>query len=243
MINLTVLASSSGANAVLATTSRTTVLLDCGLPAQKLYEALTAHGYDPAQIDAVIVTHEHADHSAGLRSFVKQFNVPVLMSGGTFAAIPWGFVPVATGPIIGDLSVWLRPVSHDAVLPCGIVLRDRDGDKAGYFVDLGEIPSDMPQWVEGCRTLLIESNHDTDMLAAGPHHPKVKERVAGPLGHLSNDQVAEFLQDGMPATVERLILGHLSRWANTPQLASAVAMQALRRRGMERRVELEVEAA
>ena len=241
MITLTVLASSSGANAVLATTGRTTVLLDCGLPAQKLYEALTAKGYDPAQIDAVIVTHEHQDHTAGLRAFVKQFNVPVLMSRATFAAIPWGFVPVTTGPIIGDLSVWLRPVSHDAALPCGIVLRDREGDKAGYFVDLGIIPEDMPQWVEGCRTLLIESNHDADMLAAGPHHPKVKERVAGPLGHLSNDQVAVFIETAMPATVERLILGHLSKWANTPQLAAATAHRAIRRRGLA--TELEVEAA
>lgn len=241
MITLTVLASSSGANAVLATTGRTTVLLDCGLPAQKLYEALAANGHDPAQIDAVIVTHEHQDHTAGLRAFVKQFNVPVLMSHATFAAIPWGFVPVTCGPIIGDLSVWLRPVSHDAALPCGIVLRDRDGDRAGYFVDLGEIPSDMPQWVDGCRTLLIESNHDTDMLAAGPHHPKVKERVAGPLGHLSNDQVAAFIETTMPSTVGRLILGHLSKWANTPQLAAATAHRAIRRRGLA--TELEVEAA
>lgn len=243
MINLTVLASSSGANAVVASTGCTHVLLDCGLPAQHLYAALLLHGFDPAQIDAVIVTHEHQDHTAGLRSFVKQFNVPVLMSHATFAAIPWGFVPTTTGPVIGDLTAWLRPVSHDAVLPRGIVLRDRDGDKAGYFVDLGEIPAEMPQWVEGCRTLLIESNHDADMLAAGPHHPKVKERVAGPRGHLSNDQVAAFIESAMPSTVERLILGHLSKWANTPQLAAASAMQALRRRGMERRVELEVEAA
>lgn len=238
MITFTVLASSSGANAVIATTGRTTILLDCGLPAQRLYEALTMRGFDPAQIDAVIVTHEHQDHIAGLRSFVKQFNVPVLMPHATFAAIPWGFVPTTRGPVIGDLSIWLRPVSHDAALPVGVVLRDRDGDKAGYFVDLGEIPGEIPRWLEGCRTLLIESNHDTDMLAAGPHHPRVKERVAGPLGHLSNDQVAEFIERGMPSTVERLILGHLSGAANTPQLAAASAMQALRRRGSSAALEV-----
>lgn len=232
MITLTVLASSSGANAVLASNGRTTVLLDCGLPAKKLYGAIAAHGFDPAQIDAVIVTHEHADHCAGLRSFVKQFNVPALMTHGTFDAIPWGFVPVTCGAVVGDFTVQLRPVSHDAAMPCGIILRDRDGDKAGYFVDLGHIPDAMPGWVVGCRTLLIESNHDTDMLAAGPHHPKVKERVAGPMGHLSNDQVAAFIEWGMPATVERLILGHLSKQANTPELAEASARRALVRRGM-----------
>lgn len=231
MINLTVLASSSGANAVVASTGRTHVLLDCGLPTKQLYTALIQNGFDPAQIDAVIVSHEHQDHTAGLRSFVKQFNVPVLMSHATFAAIPWGFVPKTTGPVIGDLTVWLRPVSHDAALPCGIVLRDRDGDTAGYFVDLGEIPADMPSWIDGCRTLLIESNHDTEVLMAGPHHPSVKARVAGPLGHLSNDQVARFIEDGMPAGVERLILGHLSKQANTPQLAAAAAMKALQRSG------------
>lgn len=231
MITLTVLASSSGANAVVASTGTTHVLLDCGLPAQRLYEALATHGCDPAQIDAVIVTHEHQDHTAGLRSFVKQFNVPVLMSHATLRAIPWGFVPCTTGPVIGDLSVWLRPVSHDAVLPCGIVLRDRDGDKAAYFVDLGEIPVDMPAWLDGCRTLLIESNHDTEVLMAGPHHPSVKERVAGPLGHLSNDQVSAFIESSLPPTIERLILGHLSKQANTPQLAAASAMRALQRAG------------
>lgn len=231
MITLTVLASSSGANAVVASTGRTHVLLDCGLPAQHLYAALLQHGFDPAQIDAVIITHEHQDHAAGLRSFVKQFNVPVLMSHATFAAIPWGFVPTTTGPVIGDLTVWLRPVLHDAALPCGIALRDRDGDRAGYFVDLGEVPVDMSSWIEGCRTLLIESNHDTEVLMAGPHHPSVKERVAGPLGHLSNDQVSAFIESSLPPTVERLILGHLSKQANTPQLAAASAMRALQRAG------------
>lgn len=241
MINLTVLASSSGANAVIAESDRTTVLLDCGLPVKQLYIALAERGYNPAQIDAVIVTHEHQDHTAGLRSFVKDFNVPVLMSHATFAAIPWGFVPSTTGPIINDLSVWLRPVSHDAALPCGIVLRSEDGDRAAYFVDMGEVPAEMPTWLDGCRTLLIEANHDRDMLMAGPHHPRVKERVAGPRGHLSNDQVAAFIEDGMPATVERLILGHLSKWANTPQLAAATAHRAIQRRGLT--TALEVEAA
>lgn len=229
MINLTVLASGSGANCVLAQTERTNVLLDCGLPAQKLYGKLIEAGCDPAQIDAVIITHEHADHTAGLRAFVRQFNVPVLMSHATFGAIPWGFVPTTTGPVIQDLSVWLRPVSHDAALPCGIVLRDRDGDKAAYFVDLGVIDADIVRYIAGCRTLMIESNHDTEVLAVSGHHPKVKERVSGPLGHLSNEQVAAFIESSLPKSVERLILGHVSESANTPALAAASAMKALQR--------------
>lgn len=230
MVHLTVLASGSGANAVVAASEKTAILLDCGLPAKSLYRALAAHGFDPGQIDAICLTHEHSDHSAGIRAFAKEFNVPVYMSAGTFSKIAWGFTPlILASSFVGDLSVRMFQVSHDAAEPVGFIVASEDGDQAGYLVDAGYLTVGIAEALEGCRELLIESNHDIDMLAAGPHHSSVKARVAGPLGHLSNEQVAEFIVEEFPLSVRRLILGHVSSTANTPGLAYAVAKQALNR--------------
>lgn len=238
MVNLTVLVSGSAANAVVAASKKTAILLDCGLPAKSLYSALAHRGFFPEQIDAICLTHAHADHSAGIRAFAKEFNVPVLMTAGTFRQIAWGFVPLTCPVDIGDLSIHHFEVSHDAEEPVGFVLETRhDGDRAGYLVDTGYIEPHYRPYLLGCRELLIESNHDTDMLAAGPYHPSVKARVSGPLGHLSNEQVAEFIKHEMPRSVKRLILGHISSTANTPGLAMAVAARAVKRAGLQLNLE------
>lgn len=238
MVTLTVLASGSAANAVVAASKKTAILLDCGLPAKSLYRALAERGFFPDQIDAVCLTHEHNDHAAGIRAFAKEFNVPVMMSPGTFRKIAWGFVPrVYAAGYVGDLLVGKFEVSHDAAEPVGWVVESTDGDRAGYLVDTGYIQSHVAGVLNGCRELLIESNHDTDMLAAGPYHAAVKARVSGPLGHLSNEQVAEFIEYQMPRSVKRLILGHISSTANTEELAVAVASRAVKRAGLQLNLE------
>lgn len=239
MVTLTVLASGSAANAVVAASKKTAILLDCGLPAKSLYRALAERGFFPEQIDAICLTHEHNDHAAGIRAFAKEFNVPVLMSARTFGKIAWGFVPlILASSFVGDLSVRMFQASHDAAEPVGFVVSSEDGDQAGYLVDTGYLSVGMAEGLEGCRELLIESNHDTDMLAAGPHHPSVKARVAGQFGHLSNEQVAEFIEQEMPRSVKRLILGHISSTANTRELAHAVAAQAIKRAGLQLKLEV-----
>ena len=238
MVTLTVLASGSAANAVVAASKKTAILLDCGLPAKSLYRALAERGFFPDQIDAVCLTHEHNDHAAGIRAFAKEFNVPVCMTPGTFQQIAWGFVPRICGGVVGDLRLKTFRVSHDAIDPVGwVVETSHDGDCAGYLVDTGYIEPHYYAALFACRELLIESNHDADMLAAGPYHPSVKTRVAGPAGHLSNEQVAEFIEQEMPRSVKRLILGHISSTANTRELAHAVAAQAIKRAGLQMKLE------
>ena len=237
MIHLTPIASGSNANVALISTQHTRILVDCGLPSRRLYSRLSPH-CSPAEIDAVVLTHEHADHSAGIQSFAREFNVPVFMPPGTFDAIPWNFLPKVAEPTVGDVIIYSVKVSHDAADPRGFVFIDDEGDIAAYFVDLGIIPDDFPRQISGVRQLLIESNHDEDMLRVGPHHPKVKERCLGPLGHLSNSQVADFIAHDMPDSIERLILGHVSGVANDPQLAYASAKRAVDRRGLKCTVEV-----
>lgn len=232
-MKLTPIASGSGANVALLSTSSGNILIDCGLPLRTLQTKV-----DLTSIDLICLTHEHSDHSAGIRQVARTFNIPVLMSAGTFDAIPWGFVPLVEEVVPTCYQIKMPRVSHDARDPRGFVFTDFDGDRAAYFVDLGEIPADFGVILDGVRTLLIESNHDEDMLMAGPHHPKVKERCLGPLGHLSNEQVADFIAYEMPASVERLILGHVSKVANDPKLAYATAKRAVEWRGLRCSVEV-----
>lgn len=231
------ISSGSDANVALITAGSTNILADCGMPVKRLYSRLSPH-CSPMDIAAVCLTHEHGDHSAGIRQFARDFNVPVLMSAGTFGAIPWGFTPKIAELEIGDIVVNMYRVSHDAADPRGFVFISRDGDIAAYFVDLGVIPDDFGRSLSGVRTLYIESNHDEDMLNAGPYHPSVKQRCLGPRGHLSNAQIAEFIAHEMPASVERLILGHVSKVSNDPQLAYASAKRAILRRGLNCTVEV-----
>ena len=237
MIRMHPLVSGSKANAVFVSTDRTRLLVDCGLPSRRLYPLLSPH-CSPAEIDAVVLTHEHADHSAGIQSFAREFNAPVFMSPGTFDAIPWNFLPKVAESTVGDIIIYSVKVSHDAADPRGFVFISEDGDIVAYFVDLGVFPDDFVKQICGVRQLMLESNHDEEMLLAGPHHPKVKERCLGPLGHLSNNQVADFIAHDMPDNVERLILGHISGVANDPKLAYAVAKRAVDRRGLKCSVEV-----
>lgn len=234
-MTLTPIASGSGANVALLSTRSGNILIDCGLPLRTLQMKV-----DLTSIDLICLTHEHADHSAGIRQVARTFNIPVMMSAGTFDSIAWGFTP-RVGYTVGrmsELQIKSIRVSHDARDPRGFVFTDSDGDRAAYFVDLGEVPAEFGAILDGVRTLLIESNHDEDMIMAGPHHPKVKERCMGPLGHLSNNQVADFIAYEMPASVERLILGHVSKISNDPHLAYAVAKRAVERRGLNCSVEV-----
>lgn len=230
-MTLTPIASGSGANVALLSTSSGNILIDCGLPLRTVQTKV-----DLTSIELICLTHEHADHSSGIRQVARTFNIPVMMSAGTFDAIAWGFTPrVGCTSGVGIKSI---RVCHDARDPRGFVFTDSDSDRAAYFVDLGEIPDGFGAILDGVRTLLIESNHDEDMLMAGPHHPKVKERCMGPLGHLSNNQVADFIACEMPASVGRLILGHVSKVANDPKLAYVTAKRAVDRRGLKCSVEV-----
>ena len=239
MIEIIPIASGSGANAVIVRTSSTCLLVDCGLPQKELMPRLRNAGISIMEVDAILLTHEHADHSKSIASVSKTFNIPVLMSADTFRAVTWSHIPKdCDSATIGDINVEMVRIPHDAADPKAFILQSLAGDLAAYVVDLGHVTDELVTALDGVRTLMIEANHDEDMLAAGPHHPRVKERCMGPNGHLSNAQVAEFLRDRAPNSIERLILGHISHVANDPHLALLTAIRACLNRGLAAKVEV-----
>ncbi len=201
------------------------------------FERLQAIGEDPASLDGVLVTHEHCDHVCGLPMIVKKLNVPVFVSKITAGALDWpeGIVPqirpfqAGTRFRIGDVNVTSFTIPHDAADPVGFTL-EAEGVKIGFVTDLGYMPESLRFHLDCVDFLMLESNHDLDMLKVGPYPWSVKQRVMGRKGHLSNDMVSHFILDGMSGRTGTLVLGHLSEHNNHPEIVRLVASQALRRR-------------
>ncbi len=203
---------------------------------------MCAAGERIERVSAILITHEHGDHVSGLPVLAKKLNVPVFLSDLTAPAICWnGYEPkletfrAGGRVVIGDIEVDSFTVPHDAADPVGFCLRAQ-GLKVGIVTDLGYIPDSIRFHMQGTHLLLLESNHDLEMLKVGPYPWSVKQRVMGRRGHLSNDVVAEFIRSDLDSSTVTLVLGHLSENNNHPELVRLVARQALERRGFTTRL-------
>lgn len=212
------------------------MLVDAGLSRKEIVSRLEAIGECPESLDAVLVTHEHGDHVCGLIPLLKKYQLPVYMSWLTSPTIQWGdYEPrlelfmAGERFRIGDLEVDTFTIPHDAVDPVGFCIQ-ADGARVGVVTDLGYMPDSVRIHLRGVEFLLLESNHDLDMLKVGPYPWSVKQRVMGRNGHLSNDMVSQFILDGMDGCLKTLVLGHLSEHNNHPAIVHMSAMQALGRR-------------
>lgn len=247
MTRLSILGSGSKGNAALLTTSTTAVLIDCGISARELTRRMALVGRKPEDLDGVILTHEHSDHINGLGVFLNYVikrGRPVPTYATELCAAQLNFGRVEQPPVvlfqagrpftIGDIVVDPFTTPHDSIDPINVVLV-AEGMRIGWSTDLGFVPPAMKRKFAGCQVIVLESNHDTDMLANGPHPEDVKKRVAGRFGHLSNDQAAEFLSE-IHAETETVILSHLSDDNNDPELAAFVANKALTVCGSKARV-------
>lgn len=243
-LKICVLASSSAGNCTFAGNGRTRILIDAGLSRRQIFERLAAIGETPEALDAIIITHEHSDHVAGLATLAKKLKIPVYLSRLTAPTIaPWGENAAAWVETfqagcrisIGDMLIDTFTIPHDAADPIGLRL-ELDGVRAGFVTDLGYIPDSIRVHLRGVDFLLLESNHDLDMLKVGPYPWAVKQRVMGRKGHLSNDVASEFILDDLDGGVGTLVLGHLSEHNNHPEIARLSADQALRRRGLGARL-------
>jgi phosphoribosyl 1,2-cyclic phosphodiesterase len=210
--------------------------VDAGLSRKEIVTRLEAIGESPEALDAVLVTHEHSDHVCGLIPLLKKYKLPVYMSWLTAPTIAWGdYEPRLESFMagerfrIGDLEVDTFTVPHDAVDPVGFCIQ-ADGVRVGMLTDLGYMPDSMRFHLRGVDFLMLESNHDLDMLKVGPYPWSVKQRVMGRNGHLSNDMVSQFILDGMDGCCKTLVLGHLSEHNNHPAIVHMSAKQALGRR-------------
>jgi phosphoribosyl 1,2-cyclic phosphodiesterase len=233
-----VLGSGSTGNATLVEGGGARVLVDAGLGPRQLADRLASTGVDPASIDVVLVSHEHGDHARGAAAFTAKWGMPVAGTRGTWQAAGFGaatlpgWVRLEPGRphAFGELSVRVVPVPHDAAGPVAFVL-SADGVSLGHATDLGHVRHDLVEAFGGCHALLLESNYDPAMLRDGPYPWALKERILGAFGHLSNGDVARFLERGLGEDCRRVVLAHLSQKNNHPELVHLAVEEALRRGG------------
>ncbi|MCW5978045.1 MAG: MBL fold metallo-hydrolase [Bryobacteraceae bacterium] len=242
IVKVCILASSSSGNCAFIGTQRTRILVDAGLSRKATFERLAAIGERPAALDAIVVTHEHTDHVSGLAVIAKAHGIPIYMTSLTAPTIPWAdFQPkivefqAGTGFTIGDIQAQSFTIPHDASDPVGFCFQ-ADGVKVGLVTDLGYVPESVKFHLRGTQLLILESNHDLEMLKVGPYPWSVKQRVMGRRGHLSNDVASHFVRDGLDGSTRVLVLGHLSEHNNHPEIARVTAMQALADRALDSRL-------
>jgi len=238
IVQVSILASSSSGNAALVASTRTRLLIDAGLSRKDTFERLATVGISPESLDAILITHEHSDHVSGLPAIAKKLDIPVFVSRLTAPAIPWGeftpklelFQAVSTF-VIGDIEISSFTIPHDAVDPVGFSLC-AEGIKVSIATDLGYLPDSVRFKLAGSDVLLLESNHDIEMLKVGPYPWSVKQRVMGRMGHLSNEVACNFVRDSLDTRTTTLILGHLSEHNNHPELVRLMGSQALEGRAL-----------
>jgi len=233
IVQVCVLASSSSGNSTFIRTDRTRILVDAGLSKRDVVARLAVIGETAENLDAILVTHEHSDHVSGLVSLAKQLDIPIYITRLTAPAIPWGeYTPkldcfqAGTTFQIGDIDVDSFTVPHDAIDPVGFCFRSQ-GIKIGVVTDLGYLTESIKFHLRGTDLLLLESNHDLEMLRTGPYPWSVRQRVMGRKGHLSNDMVSDFIRREMDTTVTTLLLAHLSEHNNHPPRVEFLASEAL----------------
>jgi phosphoribosyl 1,2-cyclic phosphodiesterase len=308
-MRMTVLASGSKGNSTVISSSRTRVLVDAGLSCRELLKRMAIAGEDPATLDAILITHEHIDHVAGLAVLARRLNIPVFFTEPTHRAwvrmltprttmsyAKWldhvrqekearaaavaaqvedeidvaasearsddpnatlelpveeepcdaesqqvaapkekanpahlpavEYFKAGTHFCIGDLDITPFTIPHDAADPCGFVF-EAEGIRMALATDLGYMPPNVKSALKRIDVLLLESNHDLEMLRDGPYPWSVKQRVLSRVGHLSNDATAEFLQKDYDGGAAYIVLGHLSESNNAPELARICAEQAI----------------
>lgn len=219
------LGSGSRGNSLLVESGRTRVLIDAGFGPRETVRRLGRLGIDVADVDAILITHEHSDHIGGAFACSRRFEWPILLTAGTRVACRGG--EVGTGFTIidshqpfefGDLSVHPYSVPHDAREPVQFVLGN-GVVRLGVLTDAGHVTGHMVAMLDGCDALVLECNHDCDMLERGSYPHALKRRIAGALGHLDNDAAGSLLERIDRTKLRHVIAAHLSEQNNTPELA------------------------
>jgi len=239
-VKVAVLGSGSGGNSTFVQGGNTRILVDAGFSGRSVAERLSALHVDPDSIRAIVVTHEHGDHTGGVGVFARRHGTPVYMTNGTRHACARLFrgseTVVSYDPgrpfLIGDLRVEPFLTVHDAVDPVGVAVVDEcTGLRLGIATDLGRPTVQIRHALSGCDVLVLEANHDEVMLHTSGYPSSVKRRIASSHGHLSNQAAARLATELLHPRLAGVVLAHLSRECNRPELAKEVVGAALERAG------------
>jgi phosphoribosyl 1,2-cyclic phosphodiesterase len=228
------LGSGSDGNALIVQVHRSALMLDCGFGLAETEKRLARAGLLPEDLDAIVVTHEHSDHIGGVARFARKHNIPVWLTHGTAKVLNEGsisssllhFVDPHNGFAVGDIHVTPYLVPHDAYEPVQYVFSDGRA-RLGVLTDTGTITDHIKATLSGCDALVLECNHDLELLMNGPYPASLKKRVAGRFGHLDNLTAASLLSGVDCSRLKHVVAAHLSRQNNLPCLATAALAEAL----------------
>ena len=227
-LEITHLGSGSRGNATLISAGESHVLVDCGFSGRQMEARLARVGVDPTDINAILLSHHHTDHGQGAGIFQRRWGAPIHANFTTCANL--GFDPVNECRIFEslerlqvtpDISVLPVPVPHDGAENVGFILSDGRGGRAAVVTDLGEATDELVHHLRGCEHISIEANYDAKRLALGPYPPRLKQRISGRGGHLSNRQTAELLAEVITDRTSSVVLCHLSESNNAPHMAES----------------------
>ena len=235
-MKLCVLGSGSSGNSTFIEHGSTRFLIDAGLRAKELVERLSRIQVDPATLDAIFISHEHHDHIGGAGPLARKFKIPIYISPRALNHTSSALQHLAHVPIAADLpmqlgSITVTPFStpHDSVDPLGFALR-AGSCRVCILSDIGFLPESVRNRLRNCDLLVIESNHDLEMLRTGPYPWSLKQRVMSNYGHLSNEALAYFLNEHVDGLQRKIMLTHLSRQNNHPQIAYISATRAVEKK-------------
>jgi phosphoribosyl 1,2-cyclic phosphodiesterase len=231
--SLCMLASGSRGNAIYVSNGTTAVLIDAGLSGVEIERRLKSRGLCAEDLDALIVSHEHADHVQGVGVLSRKYKLPVYMNADTQkAAYRLGKVTAvkpfacSTPFTINTLNIYPFPISHDAADPAGFTL-EQGGVKIGIATDLGIATALVKEHLKGCALLVLEANHDSEMLVQGPYPWPLKQRIQSRVGHLANADTHDLLRELQHDQLRHVVLAHLSETNNTPEKAYQTVSPAL----------------
>ena len=218
-LRVCVLASGSSGNCIYVESPSTAILVDAGISARETLRRMDAAGLDPAKLRAICVSHEHADHTCGLRVLSRQLGLELFANGETARNVRdaedlrWNLFSSGSPFSIGDLSILPFPLPHDAYDPVGFVLSCGDS-RLGVATDLGMPTQVARERLRGCQLLVLEANHDVDLVRSSSRPWSLKQRILGRQGHLSNETAAQLLEDVAGDTLRQVFIAHLSRECN-----------------------------
>lgn len=228
--------SGSSGNSLFVQTENTKILIDAGESAKKIAEALSSINVTPSELDAILITHEHSDHVKGLGTLSKKYDIPVYANQKTWDAMPEQDAKITENnkkhftPLekfeIGDLKILPFNIPHDAANPCGFNIFHND-KKISIATDIGHMTSNVIHTLEDSEFILLESNYDPNVLKYSKYPYLLKERIAGPNGHLPNKEAGKTISYLLSSGLKQVMLGHLSKENNFPELAYKTVVEEL----------------
>ena len=244
--------SGSSGNAIYVGTDRTNLLIDAGVSGSRVLDELKTVGVNPSDLDGILVTHEHSDHIKGVGVLARKLRVPIYATEGTWAGMETklGKIPLNQQAIIqtespfyiGDLDITAFPTPHDALEPCGFAFSNGCA-RFAIATDIGYAREGWMKYILGADAVLLEANYDPDMLTAGSYPFELKKRILSRKGHLSNDDAGAVAAKLVQSGAKQIILGHLSKENNFPELALRTVELILRQNGIDPESDLDLRVA